>query len=92
MQELTPKQIKKLARLAKIADKGEVAIIEELDAISDQFEALDEKLKGALAIAEEVKNKEPIKGDEGKKGDKGDKGTKEMQVETEKMVLMAGMD
>ena len=66
MQELTPQQKKKLLRLAKIADKGEVAIIEELDSISDQFEALDEKLDGVFYIAEEVKNTKdgytPVKG------------------------------
>jgi len=74
MHNLSPKQIKKLERLAKIADKGEIAIVEELDAISDQFEALDEKLEGALAIASEANNREIPEPIEGKKGDKGDKG------------------
>jgi microcystin-dependent protein len=71
MQELSPQQKKKLERLAKIADKGEVAIIEELDAISEQFEAVDTKLEEVLSIAEEAKNRKLPKGDKGDKPIKG---------------------
>lgn len=47
-----PKQQKKLERLARIAEKGESVILEELDVIDERLDVAEENSKKAISIAE----------------------------------------
>lgn len=73
MQDLTPQQ-KKLLRLAKLADKGEIAIIEELDILDEKVLSIEEKANEALKVAEETQKMEGHVGERGERGEKGDRG------------------
>lgn len=83
---LSPEQ-KKALRVAKILDKGEFAMVEELDAIDAEFEVIKDdisivkedltaKVDEALIIANETQKMEGKKGEQGIQGLKGDKGDK----------------
>lgn len=67
---LDDKQKQKLLRLAKIADKGEVGIADELNILDDKIDTVDEKATEALN--REVKD--------GEKGDTGEPGRNPMTV------------
>ena len=68
MPEITEKQKRKLQKLAKLFDEGNVAILEHLFELE---ESIDERMPDLDKVLETVKGK---KGDKGEKGDKGDKG------------------
>lgn len=72
---LTPKQQKKLLRFAKIVEDGDVALVEELDALEDRVEEANSKSDRAISIAEEVKKMEGPIGPEGKDGRDGEEGS-----------------
>ena len=71
----TPQQLKKLERLAKVLDNGDVELLTQLDELETKTEAeLNEVMqvvRQALAVAEQTKK---LQGEKGEKGDKGDKG------------------
>ena len=81
MENLTTKEKekikKRLLRLAKVADDGEIGILQELNQIFEEVEALKEELTGkierALEIAEETKKTEVV-GPQGERGEKGEPG------------------
>jgi len=73
MQDLTEKQKNKLLKLAKIADKGEFAIVEELDTLEEKIDTTKEDLQS------KIDNIQLLKGDTGEKGDKGDTGEQGIQ-------------
>lgn len=53
MQDLTPQQ-KKLLKLAKLADKGNIALLEELDALEAKLDFVNEKADFAVSVAEDT--------------------------------------
>lgn len=67
MQELSPQQIRKLKKLAKVVDEGNIAILEHL------FE-IEEKIPDIDKILSSVRGKDGDDGEKGEKGDKGDRG------------------
>jgi Collagen triple helix repeat (20 copies) len=76
MQELTPQQQKKLLRLAKIADNGEISIVEEINLLDDRIDTVDEKATKALEreIVNGVDGKDGIDGKDGVDGKNGSDG------------------
>ena len=68
MQELSPQQIKKLEKLAKV---GDIAIADELNALESKIEALE----AIVPVLREARDGEKgEKGDTGERGEKGDTG------------------
>lgn len=60
---ISPAQQKKLEKLAKVLDGGDVALLTELDALEDRLEGI----AGQIPALREARD-----GDKGEKGDKGD--------------------
>lgn len=73
MEDLTPQQIKKLERLAKLIDDGEIGVAEELTKLEEDVDSAVEMASDALVIASET-SKIEVQGIQGEKGEKGDKG------------------
>jgi hypothetical protein len=75
MSTPTKEQLKKLERLAKVLDNGDVALLSMLDELSDktasELQAIQAVVTEAVSIAETTKK---MKGEQGIKGDKGDTG------------------
>lgn len=76
MNDLTPKQINDLGKLAELIDGGEVAVLKEINDLSDRIDGATEIASNALKIASETSKVEVqgIRGDKGERGEKGDKG------------------
>lgn len=75
--QLSPYQQKKLERLARIADGGEIALAEEINALDDKIDSVDSKLAETSAVLDSkindaLKIAEDTSKQIGPKGDKGD--------------------
>jgi hypothetical protein len=74
----TPAQIKKLEKLAKVLDGGDVELLTQLDELETKLDTEIEKVQSvvtdALAIAEQTKKLQGEKGEQGERGEKGDRG------------------
>lgn len=68
---MSPDKLKKLERLAKVLDNGDIALLAELDTLESRLEGIEGQLP-ALREAEDGKQGE--RGEKGDKGDRGDKG------------------
>jgi len=75
-ERITPQQKKKLERLAKVLDGGEVALLQQLEEVEDATEAKIADLASQIPPIEEViaRVKDGEKGETGERGEKGDKG------------------
>lgn len=73
MNDLTPKQINDLGKLAELIDGGEVAVLKEINDLSDRIDGATEMASNALKIALET-SKVEVQGIQGEKGERGDKG------------------
>lgn len=69
--ELSDKQKNKLLKLAEIADKGEFAIVEELDTLEEKIDITRETLESEITSTKEEFDKK-LSEIQLKKGDKGD--------------------
>lgn len=69
---MTPQQIKKLERLAKVLDNGDIELLTQLDQLEtktqQEIQEVIAVVEKALAIAEQTKK---LKGEKGDKGDPG---------------------
>lgn len=76
MNDLTPKQINDLGKLAELIDGGEVAVLKEINDLSDRIDGATEIASNALKIASETSKVEVqgIQGDKGERGEKGENG------------------
>lgn len=71
----TPAQQKKLEKLAKVLDGGDVALLKELDTLEEKVDSLAAQIPDIDAVIERVKDgKDGEKGGEGDKGDQGEQG------------------
>lgn len=72
MSNLTPKQEKRLKRISRLLDSGNVAILEHIfeleEQIDEKLQALEEKMPDLSKVLASVK------GNDGEKGERGDKG------------------
>lgn len=57
MQDLNPQQ-KKLLRLAKLVDKKEIGVLEEIDSLDSKLKDVETKVEQAISIAEETQKME----------------------------------
>lgn len=73
--KLPPDKLKKLEKLAKVLDGGDIQLLSLLDNLEvktqQDIQAIHSVVVKALAVAEQTKK---LEGKQGKKGDKGDKG------------------
>lgn len=81
MKELSPQQLKKLERLAKVLDNGDVELLKQIDELEDkvdtEIQAVQSAVTDALSIAEQTKKmqgEQGVQGERGERGEKGDKG------------------
>lgn len=82
MENLTPQQKRKLLKLAKLADEGEVAIVEHLLELEEKIEESVPKIKEVMeTVVGKVKGEKGDKGDKGDTGEKGERGEKGDQGE-----------
>ena len=74
----TPQQIKKLERLAKVLDNGDIELLTQLDQLEQRIEGELEEVKAvvneAVTIAAETQKMQGEKGEKGEKGDPGSPG------------------
>lgn len=71
ISKLDPKQKRKLEKLAKVVDEGELALAEYLFEIEEK---IDEEIPSIKDVISRVKGEKGDKGDAGLKGDKGEQG------------------
>jgi len=75
----SPQQLKKLERLAKVLDNGDVELLTMLDELSDktdsEIKAIQAVVTEAVSIAETTKKMKGDNGVDGKQGEKGERGT-----------------
>jgi hypothetical protein len=75
---MTPQQLKKLERLAKVLDNGDVELLTQLDQLETKTEkeiqAIYKLVMEALSVAEQTKKLEGKKGEKGDKGERGERG------------------
>ena len=75
----TQQQLKKLERLAKVLDNGDVELLTMLDELSDktdsEIKAIQAVVTEAVSIAETTKKMKGDDGIDGKEGKKGERGT-----------------
>lgn len=78
MLSTTPSQLKKLERLAKVLDNGDIALLTELDTLESRLEGLERQLPALREAKDGEKGKQGEKGEKGDKGDsiKGERGDK----------------
>jgi len=82
MRDFTPEQLKKLKKLADVLDKGNVAVLEHLFDMEEEYERKITELKDELtkkipdldAVLRSVRGTQGEQGIQGEKGDKGDQG------------------
>jgi hypothetical protein len=74
MENLTPQQQKKINKLSKIVENGELAILEYLLEIEEKLEETEETVKELIETYKPDFNSilEQVKGKDGKDGEKGD--------------------
>jgi hypothetical protein len=79
MQELSPEQLKKLKKLervAKVLDGGNVAMVTEFFKLEDSIQAKVDSIENGVDGVDGRDGIDGERGDKGEKGDKGDKGDK----------------
>lgn len=77
INNLSPSQIKKLERIAKLLDGGNLAVGEHLFELEDELQTKLEQIEAKIPdINKFIENLKGTKGDKGEKGDRGDKGDK----------------
>jgi len=85
MEELTPKQQRKLEKIVKIVEDGDLAIAEHLLEMEDNFEAKVEEIKSSVPdlnkVLETVKGKDGAPGEKGEIGETGEQGERGPQGE-----------
>lgn len=72
---LSPTQQKKLERLAKVLDNGDIALLTELDTLESRLEGIE----GQLPALREAKD-----GEQGEKGERGERGEKGDSIKGDK--------
>lgn len=75
MEDLTPQQQKRFDRLAKLADKGLLAIVEHLFDLEETFDEKIGKVTSSIpdleTVAEKIRGEDGLDGDDGKDGRDG---------------------
>lgn len=71
---ISPTQQKKLERLAKVLDNGDIALLTELDTLESRLEGIEGQLPALREAEDGEKGEKGDKGDKGEKGEKGDTG------------------
>jgi hypothetical protein len=71
---MTPDKLKKLERLAKVLDNGDIGLLQLVDEIEKKVEGVEDVVQQALTIAEQTKKLEGKRGEQGPIGPKGEKG------------------
>ena len=81
MTDLSPENLKKLQKLARVVDGGSVGILEHLSELEDELSARIDELKASLPNLDEVlasirgnDGKDGLEGPQGPRGEKGDRG------------------
>jgi hypothetical protein len=76
--DLSPQELKKLEKLAKVLDGGDVALLGQIDNLEEKVDAEISKVQAvvseALSIAEQTKKMQGERGEDGKDGATGEKG------------------
>lgn len=71
MNKPTPEQLKKLERLAKVIDGGDIALLNQVIELDEKLDEIARKTDDAVSVAKETRK---MKGDKGERGEKGDTG------------------
>lgn len=74
MNKPTPQQLKKLEKLAKVLDGGDIALLTELNALEDRLEGIEGQLPALREAEDGDKGEQGVQGERGERGEKGDKG------------------
>lgn len=89
MNKPTPAQLKKLEKLAKVLDGGDIALLNEVIALEERVEKVIETAEETVKIAKETKK---MKGDRGEKGEKGDRGEQGEKGDTGETYILSAKD
>lgn len=80
MQDLSPEQLKKLERLAKVLDNGDVELLSQIDQLETELTTKIVEVESVatnalnVAIQKQVQGERGIQGERGEKGETGEKG------------------
>lgn len=88
MPSLTPQQKNKLQKLAKVVDKGSIAVVEHLFSVEEKIDGLENKIPDLEKVITAIKGKDGKNGENGKDG----KGTSGRDGENGKDYILTEKD